>query len=295
MKGFKGFHPIVNFIYFLFVISFSMVFIHPVTLSVSLIAGFAYLMILRGKARTVKSLLYMLPIVLLMAALNPLFNHRGTTILAYLPNGNPLTAEAVCYGILSGLMLVSVICFFGCFNEVITEDKIIYLFGRAIPNLSVVFSLILRLVPRLTLQFKSVSAAQKCIGRDMERGGIRDKAESGMSVLSVIVARSLENGIETADSMKARGYGKKRRTSYSTFLLDNRDIYALIVILISAGFVIWGAIYGKLRFVCFPEIKMSESTMDVLLVYLVYFVLCSIPVIIELWEVIKWRHIKSKI
>ncbi|MBE7055615.1 MAG: energy-coupling factor transporter transmembrane protein EcfT, partial [Ruminococcaceae bacterium] len=46
----------------------------------------------------------MLPALLLMALINPAFNHEGVTILYYLPGGNPLTLESVYYGFLSATM-----------------------------------------------------------------------------------------------------------------------------------------------------------------------------------------------
>ena len=49
MNEFKTYHPIVNFTYFVFVIGFSMFFMHPVCLSVSLACGFTYSVLLKGK------------------------------------------------------------------------------------------------------------------------------------------------------------------------------------------------------------------------------------------------------
>ena len=72
----------------------------------------------------------MLPAILLTALINPIFNHEGVTILGYLPSGNPVTQESVIYGICAALMIVSVICHFSCYNEVMTSDKFIYIFGK---------------------------------------------------------------------------------------------------------------------------------------------------------------------
>lgn len=44
-----------------------------------------------------------------MAALNALFNHAGVTMLFYLPNGNPVTREALCYGAAAAAMFAAVI------------------------------------------------------------------------------------------------------------------------------------------------------------------------------------------
>ena len=71
----------------------------------------------------------MLPLLLLTALINPAFNHEGQTILTYLSNGNPITLESIVYGVAAAAMLVAVICWFSCYNSVMTSDKFVYLFG----------------------------------------------------------------------------------------------------------------------------------------------------------------------
>ena len=84
---FKTYHPVVNLLYFVFVIGFSMVFMHPVCLGISFLAGYVYLPVLKGPRKAAASLLFVLPVFLIMAAINPAFNHEGVTILSYLPSG----------------------------------------------------------------------------------------------------------------------------------------------------------------------------------------------------------------
>ena len=130
MNEFKTYHPIVNFIYFVFVIGFGCFLMHPVCLCISFICGFTYSVMLKGRKAVKINLLYMLPMLILTAIINPAFNHEGVTILQYLPSGNPLTLESIIYGICAGTMIASVICHFSCYNEVMTSDKFIYLFGK---------------------------------------------------------------------------------------------------------------------------------------------------------------------
>ena len=85
------------------------------------------------------------------------------TVITYLGTGNPLTLESILYGLAAAAMLVTVIGWFSCYNAVMTSDKFIYLFGRIIPSLSLLFSMVLRFVPRFKAQLKTVSAAQRCI------------------------------------------------------------------------------------------------------------------------------------
>ena len=128
--------------------------------------------------------------------------------MAYLPSGNPMTLESMVYGVAAACRIVSVISWFSCYNAVMTSDKFIYLFGRIIPALSLIFSMVLRFVPKFKAQITVVSNAQKCVGRDVSNGGIIQRAKHGLTILSIMVTWALENAIETADSMKSRGYGR---------------------------------------------------------------------------------------
>ena len=157
MSEFKTYHPIVNFVYFVFVIGFSCFFMHPVCLCISLASGFTYSVMLKGRKAIKTNLIYMLPMLLLMALINPAFNHEGVTIIEYLPSGNPLTLESIIYGLCAAIMIVSVICHFSCYNEVMTSDKFIYLFGKIIPAMSLIISMTLRFVPKFASQLKVVT------------------------------------------------------------------------------------------------------------------------------------------
>lgn len=235
----------------------------------------------------------MLPLLIFTAFLNPLFNHRGGTILAYLPNGNPLTLESIIYGVAAAIMLITVIAWFSCFNAVITSDKFVYLFGRAIPALSLVLSMALHLVPRFLTQIKIISNAQKCIGRDVSNGGIFQKAKHGIKILSIMVTWALENAIETADSMKGRGYGLPGRTAFSVFRFTGRDGFALVHISVCSVVIILGAITGAYHFRYFPTIRGEWSGSA--FVFAAYFALGAFPIIVNLKEDFIWKRIESKI
>ena len=186
MNEFKTYHPIVNFAYFAFVIGFSCVFMHPVSLGISLTSGFIYSVMLKGKKVIKTNLIYMLPMMVLMTLINTFFNHEGVTIITYLLDGNPLTLESAVYGFAAATMIFSVICHFSCYNEVMTSDKFLYLFGRILPSLSLVISMTLRFVPKFTAQLKIVADAQKCMGRDVSNGNIISRAKYGIKILSIM-------------------------------------------------------------------------------------------------------------
>ncbi len=250
---------------------------------------------LKGKKQVRTNLLYMLPTLIIMALMNPVFNHEGATVLRYMKSGNPLTLESIIYGICAAAMIVSVICHFFCYNEVMTSDKFIYLFGRIIPSMSLIISMTLRFVPGFFQHLKVVTNAQKCMGRDISRGNIIQRAKNGLNILSIMTTWALENAIDTADSMKSRGYGLPGRTAFSIFRFDKRDLKALVFILLLGGYTLAGNLLGGMYFRFFPSIKTAGVSPFGISVFAAYFLLCMCPVIIELWEVRRWKALRSKI
>ncbi|MEF2244874.1 MULTISPECIES: energy-coupling factor transporter transmembrane component T [unclassified Paenibacillus] len=290
---FSTFHPIVNFTFFAAVFMFSMIFMHPIFQCLSFIGAVTYSIMLNGKKAVIFNFVYMLPLMLIMASLNPMFNHAGITILFYAKSGNPITLESILYGVAMAAMFITVIIWFSCYNKVMSSDKFIYLFGKIVPAWSLVIAMALRFVPRYKEQLIAISNAQKCIGRDITQGHLVQRARNGLTILSILTTWALENAIETADSMKARGYGLPGRTSFSIYRFDGRDrnVFILLVCLIIIIFI--GAAIGENSIRFFPSIKYTEATAFSLVVYFAYFVLCMIPVILYVWEEWKWTYIKS--
>lgn len=295
MNEFERFHPIVNFAYFFAVLAFSCCFMHPAALLLSLVSGFIYSIMLNGKKAVKFNFLYMLPLVLITALINPAFNHEGMTILCYLPSGNPLTLESIAYGIAAAVMIWSVICHFSCFNKIMTSDKFVYLFGKIIPGLSLILSMVLRFVPKFKAQIKTVAAAKAYVGQDISEGNIIKRARGGIKILSVMITWSLENAIQTADSMKSRGYGLPKRTAYSNYRLCKRDAAVFLYIVILSLYIIVGAFFEMLYFKYFPFIRKAEISVYGISVFLAYLLLFTCPIMIELWEMVKWKKLKSKI
>ncbi len=292
---FSSFHPVVNFLYFGLAFAFSMVFMHPACLLVSLACALTYAVCLNGKKAVRFTLIYMLPMFLTAAIINPAFNHEGGTILAYLPNDNPLTLESVAYGLAASAMLVSVVTWFSCYNAVMTSDKFVYLFGRIIPALSLVLSMTLRFVPKFRAQIRVVSNAQKCVGRDVSNGGVIERARNGLTILSIMVTWALENAIETADSMKSRGYGLRGRTAFSIYRFDRRDRAAAVFLLACGVYIAVGAFFGAVYWRYFPTMKGTVFEVYTASVFLCFFALLIMPVVINLREDRKWNALRSAI
>lgn len=292
---FSTYHPVINFAYYISVIVFSMVFMHPVFLGVSFLCAFIYSVYLGGKKALKFNLFFFIFMIIFSSVFNSLFSHYGVTPLFTLPGGNQFTLESLIYSIASGIMLTSVIMWFSCYNVTMTGDKFIYLFGRIIPALSLIFSMVLRFVPKYKAQAKVIINAQKCVGQDPGTGTIKERAKSGMNILSILMSWALENGIETSDSMKSRGYGLKGRTAYSIYRFDNRDRLFVIILSTLIICVITGASLGQNNIMYNPEIVMNKITPFSLLIYIIYCVLCLMPVFVNVADNLIWKRKKMNI
>lgn len=312
-SGFKGYHPLVNVLFFISIIAFGMLLRHPVYLVISFISSTAYYLKLSGKDGRKTVFRFLLPMLLFVVIINSFFNHYGVTTLFILPSGNNFTFEALVMGIVSGITVVSVIQWFFCCNEVVTEDKFMHIFGRILPKGALVVSMILRFVPLYRRRYKEISQARKCIGLNGTDSFIC-KMKNTFKNIGILVSWSFENAIETADSMKARGYGLKGRTYYSRFQWHTGDTLALILLVLFDALIIFGLISNSAYCIYNPYVIINQPS-EIGTTYIIselnltinpfgflsiisliaFTLLCFLPLTIDLKEDIKWHRLQSKI
>lgn len=293
--AFSSYHPSLNFLYYALVLLFSMCLMHPVYLAISLTGALAYAVSLNGRKAVRFAVVGLLPMAVAAATVNPAFNHEGVTILTYLPSGNPLTLESMLYGVAAAVMLASVVLWFSSYNEIMTSDKFVYLFGRVIPALSLVLSMTLRFVPKFKAQMCLVAEAQMCVGRDTKNGSVLRRVGNATKIFSIMVTWSLENAIETADSMRARGYGLPARTAFSIYRFDTRDRALLVWLSFCGAYLLAGWLAGGMAFRYYPSVKAAPLTPITGSFALVYLALVLTPVILELREARQWNSLRSAI
>lgn len=292
---FSSYHPLVNFLYFGLVLLLTMFLMHPVSLLISLGSALCYGICLNGGRAVRSGMRFLLPAMLLAAVIDPAFDHEGATLLAYLPSGNPLTLESIAYGVAAAVMIAAVVAWFSCYTVVMTSDKFVYLFGRVIPVLSLVLSMTLRFVPRFRAQLQTISEAQRGIGRDVSGGPLLRRTRNAITIFSIMVTWALENAIETADSMKSRGYGLPGRTAFSIYRFDGRDKAALLWLGFCGAYLLSGCAAGGFYWRYYPTLRGAAATALSVSFQLVYLLLCLTPVILDRWEEKTWKNIRSEI
>lgn len=287
MTGIRRLHPISSALYFFAVIALSMAILHPIASAMIFVGGAVLYALLCGIKSFIKSLRMSLTLMVLMTLMNPLFVHKGETILFFI-NGNPVTLEAVAYGGISALMLGGVYYWFACFGSVMTDDKIVCLCGRRFPRMALVLSMTLGFVPRLKRCASEINDAQLSLGMyDGESYSSRLRAK--LNVFSVLVSQSLEGSIDTADTMIARGYSLPGRSSFSRYRFGIYDGVVCAVSLAAAVTASVSLAFGGGAFACYPSVTpLSFSAMDILL-YISVLSLMSVSAVAEISERLLWR------
>lgn len=292
--SFSKCHPAVNFLFYTGAIVMGMCYHHPVFLGCSVILSLAYYICI--KRQWFSYMASMMGIWMVVAVINPLFNTRGETVLFTYLEGRAFTWEALCYGIGNGAIFITTLTWFATYHDVMTSDKFLYCFGKLAPTVSLILTMVFRLIPTFLSKARQIGTARKCIGKSTENGTFYEKAQHGMMIVSSLTTWALEGGVTTADSMQSRGFGSGKRTSFSICSLKKKDIVLLVWEVVLIISILGCTLQGGMDVSFFPEIEMSGWKERWTLIGMIGYVLfLSIPVGINLVEEIAWRILKSKI
>jgi len=264
-------NPRVNFIFFVLVSGITMFSLNPVILCMSLVFSFLICATVGMQLNEKRMRLWPFVPGIIVILVNPVFSHNGSTVLLFIGD-NPLTLESVIYGVVSATMLVSVLYFFICLSYSMSDDKFMYVCGFLSPKLSLMLSMVFRLIPLMGRKMKEADEAARCMGMYKSENIFSD-IKVKLHVFSVITTWSLEHGITTADSMDARGYGRRRQSFYSVFKFTLRDKIYLLLILVLGIYVIFGIAIHKLNVSYYPDIVIAKPDVYTLSLYVSFLVL----------------------
>ncbi len=281
-------HPLINFIYFAVIMGVTMFSNHPLFLALSFGGAWVYSALLKGNKALKFNALILVPVILITVILNALNVHNGVTPLLYL-NGNRITLEAIVFGLVQGIMLTSVIIWFSAFNAIVTEDKFIYLFGRISPVIAMTLSMIIRFIPLLKSRFSEISAAQRSMGRCRNGMGTFKRIRQFGKEISILIAWSLEASIETADSMEARGYGLKGRTSFHLYRLGRHERWILAVLLILGLMCVAACIMDYTNIYYYPAIVFPPVSLVQAVSIAAFCILMCFPIVLDIRGMNKWK------
>lgn len=315
---FSRYHPVVNLIFYLLVLGTTMFQMSVGLVFISLFSAVVYYFMLK-KTEGLKYCTVVVGIIIVSAIINPLFSHKGGTLLFYLFTGNPVTLESIIYGLISAIIIGAMLLWFSTFNQVMGVERILGAIGKVLPNVSLLITMIMRFIPQYTRHQRKVSMVNKVNKRNYgekinllnrektekenviearkkqkKKNGIDkiiDSIKEGSRTFSITTTWALENSIYTADSMKARGFGTGRRTNYSNYKFQKRDYLLMGWLVILWLVVVFSLEREKVYTYYYPFIQVKNNVV----VYLIYGLLCLTPVLINVKEEIRWLILKSRI
>jgi len=293
IRAFGTLHPLTAFFYFCAVLSVAMFSTHPILLAQALLGGLCFCASLERPREFLRSLGFALPLFLLTSVTNPLFAHNGVTPLFFM-NGNPVTREALLCGAALATMLLAVLQWSRAYGYIMTTDKFLYLFGRAVPRLALTLSMAMRFVPLFRAQTFRVHRAQKAMGLYTGKS-LSDRFRAASRVFLAMISWSLENAADTGDVMHARGCGLKGRSHFSLFRWSVRDAVLLAFSAALLGIVLLGQALGGATFYFYPRISALSGSPLSMAVYIAFGALTLLPCIMEMKENMKWIYSVSKI
>ena len=290
MDAFSKRHPAVNFLFFLGALVLSVLIQHPAYLLVGAVTGITYYLLLCGR-KGLKLILWLLPMFVILTVVNPVFNTMGKTQL-FLLFGRPYTLEALYYGGATASMFLIMMLWFGCYNKVLTSDKFTSLFGSLIPAVSLLLVMILRMIPNFMRKAKQILGARTAIGKGTgENAGIKEKLGHGVTALGGLTTWALEGSITTGDSMRSRGYGTARRSSFMIYRMQAGDWGLLAIMVALLALAVAALCLGQTEAEFVPSVQLAELSWG-LPAYGCYLM---IPIILHGKEALQWHISRSKI
>lgn len=218
-------HPAVPALYVALTLALVMASMQPVLIGCALVGGLVYEGSLSGPRTVFSSLRWQLPLVLLVSVVNPLFVAEGTTV-AFCVGSRPVYWESLWYGAAMGGMFVASIVWFRVAAALLPMDRVTALLANIAPIITLMISMSMRLIPRFVRQGRVVAAVH-----DVALPDARGKMATRMRLTSALMGWGLENSLETADAMRARGWGAaRRRTTYARMRWTGRDAVVLAAV-----------------------------------------------------------------
>lgn len=315
--AFDTMHPAVPALYVATTLGLTMCSMQPVLVGLSLLGGFVYGACMRGLRAAAGSLRWQLPVVAVVALVNPLFVPMGSTVLFEL-FGRPLFMESLVYGVVMAGLFVASVQWFAAASHMLPYDKVMGLLGNVMPVVTLMISMTMRLVPRLVRQGHTIASVQDVVqgcegcrsegdkavpsassavaprGLGPEQRGLKPsrrralglrahaaRAASRLRQSSVLMGWSMEDSLETANAMRARGWGScRRRTTYVLYRFGARD-FAVLVLLGACGAVCaWAAWSLTVGYGFYPRLTALEPSWR----YVPYAAWMLIPAVLHVYE-----------
>ena len=275
VAAFSMSHPAVPALYMVLTLGLTMFSMQPVLIALSLAGGLAYGFATRGAARTLGALRWQLPVILIIALVNPLFSASGSTELFRI-GMRAVYLESMVYGLCMGGLFVASVLWFGAAASMLSYDKVLALLGNAAPVIALMISMCMRLIPQFLRRGRTVLAVQDAI--DVPGRAPADPVRPRLRASSVLMGWGMEDSLERADAMRSRGWGAAtRRTTYARYRLGRGDVAALVGLAVFGAAAVVVAWVATTQYSFYPQLSVPAPWPG----YVVYAAWMALPCVLH--------------
>jgi len=294
LTAFETLHPAVPALCLGGAALLGMLVFQPVYLLLSLVGGLLFTVVTAGPADFARKLVWMIPMLVLVCLANPFFSASGSTELLRM-GWMVVYVESLAYGACMGVLLVSTFLWFEAFALVLTPDRMLSTAGKALPTVSLVVSMAMGLVPQLLRRVHGMRRTLKaCTCDDADARGtshMRGKLDEAARLSTMLVSWSLEDSLERADVMRARGWREDvKRTSYRTYRLRDADkiaLAALTLLVAASGLLGWVALQQWRFYPTMPRLVVWWG-------YVPYLLLVLLPTAAVVIDRVRWARAEQR-
>jgi energy-coupling factor transport system permease protein len=234
---------------------------HPIVLGATLLAvigaGLA-----AGVGRELRRAAWIaVPLALTIAAINPLVNREGLTVIARLGEVPALgqldiTLEATVYGLLLGLHALILIEAFALYSAAVDPDDVLRLFRRVSYRSALTATLATRMVPVLARDARRLADAQRCVpARPAPR----------LALVRAVAGGALDRAVDVAATLEVRGYGSARRPPRARRPWSRHDLGFAAAAVALVAVAVAGALSGVARVHAYPALHVQAGLSELAL------------------------------
>lgn len=151
--------------------------------------------------------------------------------------------------------------------------------------------MVLRMIPNLLRKADQILGARRSIGRGTN-GDTKEKLEDGFAALGALTSWALEGSVAAADSMRSRGYGTGKRSSFMIYRLTGEDRVLLILLPV---LLLLALLLGTRKAEFTPVMDIAPLRGRNFLALAFYGAYLLIPTVLHIKEALQWHISRSRI
>lgn len=182
---------------------------------------------------------------ILAAVLNAVLSHTGAHVLFTVPDqlpgiGGSVTVESVLYGLDVGLGIAAAVLAVAPLSQVLYAHDLIDAFPSALQRTAALVGAAINLVPAVARNAVGISEAQRM------RGSSGARLRDWHAIAAPVVLSALDDSLQLAEAMDARGFGSGPRTRYATARVGLSGAVVIVCAVAAAVMVVAARVSGSL-------------------------------------------------